>query len=276
MIAALIIVFREVFEAGLVVGIVLAVTQGVPRRAVWISGGVAAGVLGSCVMAAFAGVISQAFAGSGQELVNAAVLAVAVVMLTWHNVWMARHGRELAAEFRAAGEAVVSGSKSVAALAVVVCVAVLREGFEVVMFLYGVLATEGATGLEVLTGGIAGMLLGALVCAATYFGMLTIPQRYLFGVTSFMIALLAAGMAAQAIGFLEQANVVLALDRVAWDSSWLLSDSSILGRVLRTLIGYNDRPTVMQLTVYCATLAVMFSLMKLLAPPPRGRHPVTA
>ena len=276
MIAALIIVFREVFEAGLVIGIVLTVTQGVPRRAVWISSGVAAGVLGSCVMAAFAGVISQAFAGSGQELVNAAVLAVAVVMLTWHNVWMARHGRELAAEFRAAGEAVVSGSKSVAALAVVVCVAVLREGFEVVMFLYGVLATEGATGLEVLTGGIAGMLLGALVCAATYFGMLTIPQRYLFGVTSFMIALLAAGMAAQAIGFLEQANVVLALDRVAWDSSWLLSDSSILGRVLRTLIGYNDRPTVMQLTVYCATLAVMFSLMKLLAPPPRGRHPVTA
>lgn len=273
---ALIIVFREVFEAGLVIGIVLAVTQGVPRRGLWISGGVAAGVLGSCLMAAFASVISQAFAGSGQELVNATVLLIAVVMLTWHNVWMARHGRELAAEFRAAGEAVAAGSKSLVALAVVVCVAVLREGFEVVMFLYGVLATEGATGFEVFIGGVAGMFLGALVCAATYFGMLTIPQRYLFGVTSFMIAFLAAGMAAQAIGFLEQANVVLALDRVVWDSSWLLSDTSILGRVLRTLIGYNDRPTVMQLTVYCATLAVMFSLMKLLAPPPRGRHPVTA
>jgi high-affinity iron transporter len=273
---ALIIVFREVFEAGLIVGIVLAVTQGVPRRGLWITGGVIAGVLGSCLMAAFAGVISQAFAGSGQELVNATVLAIAVVMLTWHNVWMARHGRELAAEFRAAGEAVAAGSKSLVALAVVVCVAVLREGFEVVMFLYGVLATEGATGFEVFIGGVAGMLLGALVCAATYFGMLTIPQRYLFGVTSFMIAFLAAGMAAQAIGFLEQANVVLALDQVVWDSSWLLSDNSILGRVLRTLVGYNDRPTLMQLAVYCATLAVMFTLMRLLAPPPRGRHPVTA
>jgi high-affinity iron transporter len=273
---ALIIVFREVFEAGLIVGIVLAVTQGVPHRGLWITGGVAAGVLGSCVMAAFAGVISQAFAGAGQELVNATVLVIAVVMLTWHNVWMARHGRELAAQFRAAGEAVVAGSKSLVALAVVVCVAVLREGFEVVMFLYGVLATQGATGLEVFIGGVAGMLLGALVCAATYFGMLTIPQRYLFGVTSFMIAFLAAGMAAQAIGFLEQANVVLALDQVVWDSSWLLADNSILGRVLRTLVGYNDRPTLMQLMVYCATLAVMFTLMKLLAPPPRGRHPVTA
>ncbi len=226
-----------------------------PQRGAWISGGVAAGVLGSCLMAAFAGVISQAFAGSGQELVNATVLLIAVVMLTWHNVWMARHGRELAAEFRAAGEAVASGSKSLVALAVVVCVAVLREGFEVVMFLYGVLATEGATGVEVFVGGVAGLLLGALVCAATYFGMLNIPQRYLFGVTSFMIAFLAAGMAAQAIGFLEQANVVVALDQVVWDSSWLLPDVSILGRVLRTLIGYNDRPTVMQLAVYCATLA---------------------
>jgi high-affinity iron transporter len=274
-IAALIIVFREVFEAGLIVGIVLAVTKGVPHRALWVTGGVAAGVLGSCLMAVFAGVISQAFAGSGQELVNATVLSIAVVMLTWHNAWMARHGRELAAQFRAAGEAVASGSKSLVALAIVVCVAVLREGFEVVMFLYGVLATEGATGFDVFLGGVAGMLLGAVVCAATYFGIVTIPQRYLFSVTSFMIAFLAAGMAAQAIGFLEQANVVQALDQVVWDSSGLLSDNSILGRILHTLIGYNDRPTLMQLVVYCATLGVMFVLMKLLAPPPRQR-PVTA
>jgi high-affinity iron transporter len=270
-IAALIIVFREVFEAGLIVGIVLAVTKGVPHRALWITGGVAAGVLGSCLMAVFAGVISQAFAGSGQELVNATVLSIAVVMLTWHNAWMARHGRELAAQFRAAGEAVASGSKSLVALAIVVCIAVLREGFEVVMFLYGVLATEGATGFDVFLGGVAGMLLGAVICAATYFGIVTIPQRYLFSVTSFMIAFLAAGMAAQAIGFLEQANVVQALDQVVWDSSGLLSDNSILGRILHTLIGYNDRPTLMQLVVYCATLGVMFVLMKLLAPPPRQR-----
>ena len=165
MLAALIIVFREVFEAGLIVGIVLAVTGSVAHRFRWIGGGVLAGVVAACLVAAFAGALSQLFEGMGQELFNAAILGVAVVMLTWHNVWMARHGRELAAEFVAAGQAVAAGSKSLVALAVVVCVAVLREGVEVVMFLYGVLATEGATGFEVLTGGIAGMLLGALVCA---------------------------------------------------------------------------------------------------------------
>jgi high-affinity iron transporter len=270
--AALIIVFREVFEAGLIVGIVMAATRDIPQRGLWIAGGVAAGTLGSCVVALFAGALSQAFSGAGQELFNASVLSVAVVMLTWHNVWMARHGKELAATFWAAGEAVASGAKSLAALAIVVSLAVLREGFEVVMFLYGVLATDGATGLSVLAGGLAGLVAGGLVCFATYRGLLHIPSRYLFSVTGVMIAFLAAGMAAQAIVFLEQANLVTALDMTVWDTSWLLSDGSVLGRALRTLVGYTERPTGMQLAVYIAVLAIMFTLMKLLAPPQQNRR----
>ena len=111
MIAALIIVFREVFEAGLIIGIVLAVTRTVPHRNAWIGGGLVAGILAACVVAVFAGALSNLFAGMGQELFNATILSVAVVMLTWHNVWMARHGSELAGELRAAGQAVVEGSK---------------------------------------------------------------------------------------------------------------------------------------------------------------------
>jgi len=256
---ALIIVFREVFEAGLVIGIVLAVTQGVPRRGLWISGGVAAGVLGSCLMAAFAGVISQAFAGSGQELVNATVLLIAVVMLTWHNVWMARHGSELAGELRSAGQAVVEGSKSLLALAIVVGVAVLREGSEVVLFLYGVLAAGSDTSWSVALGGFAGLALGAVICMLTYFGLVRIPMRKLFTTTTVLIALLAAGMAAQAAAFLEKANWLTAMDNVVWDSGWILSDTSIPGRALHTLIGYTDQPTEMQLTVYLAILAVTFA-----------------
>jgi high-affinity iron transporter len=89
MLGALIIVFREVIEAGLVIGIVLAATRGIPRRGRWVSLGILLGVLGASVVAVFAGAISNAFAGSGQELLNATVLMIAVVSLTWHNVWMA-------------------------------------------------------------------------------------------------------------------------------------------------------------------------------------------
>ena len=269
MLAALIIVFREVFEAGLIVGIVLAVTHGVRGRGWWIGGGVVAGVAAACLVAVFAGALSAAFAGAGQELFNAAILGIAVVMLGWHNVWMARHGRALAAEMRAVGEAVAAGSKTLAGLAVVVGIAVLREGFEVVLFLYGVVvSSEAGSGPGIVAGGIAGLLLAAAVCALTYRGFLRIPSRYLFSVTSVLIAFLAAGMAAQAVAFLEQANAVTGLSQIVWDSSAILSDSTILGRALHTLIGYSDRPTAMQLTVYLAVLAGIFVLMRVLAPTP--------
>jgi high-affinity iron transporter len=273
--AALLIVFREVFEAGLIVGIVMAVTAGVPGRTLWIAGGVVAGVLGACLVALFTSGLSNLFGGSGQELFNAGILGFAVLMLTWHNVWMARHGRELVAELRAAGEAVVAGSKSLLALAIVVAIAVLREGSEVVLFLYGVAAAQGGASWSMVAGGFVGLILGSSVCLMTYLGLITIPTRYLFGVTSALIALLAAGMAAQAVAFLEQADIVTALDETVWDTSWILSDSSFLGRALHTLIGYVDQPTAMQLVVYLATLGTIVVLMKLFATPP-ARQPRAA
>jgi high-affinity iron transporter len=268
----LVIVFREVFEAGLIVGIVMAVTSGVPGRMRWIVGGIIAGVLGACIVALFTGGLSQLFHGSGQELFNACILGFAVLMLGWHNVWMARHGRELAAEMRAAGEAVVEGSKSLAALALVVTIAVLREGSEVVLFLYGVAAAQGGASWAMVAGGFVGLILGSSVCLLTYLGLITIPARYLFGVTSALIALLAAGMAAQAIAFLEQANILTTLDETVWNTSWILRDSSFLGRALHTLIGYVDQPTAMQVVVYAATLGTIIVLMKLFAAP-AVRHP---
>ncbi len=278
MLPSLVIVFREVFEAGLIVGIVMAVTSGVAGRGRWIAGGVAGGVLGACLVALFTGGLSQFFNGSGQEIFNASILGFAVLMLGWHNVWMARHGRELATEMRAAGEAVLAGSKSLAALALVVAIAVLREGSEVVLFLYGIAAAEGGASFGMLIGGVIGLVLGSLVCLLTYLGLVTIPTRYLFAVTSTLIALLAAGMAAQATAFLQQADILTAFDQTVWDTSWLLRDESWVGRALHTLIGYVDQPTGMQLIAYAATLIAITVLMRLFAVPPEQspRHARTA
>ena len=80
----------------------------------------------------------------------------------------------------------------------------------------------------------------------------------------------------QAIAFLEQADILTALDNTVWDTSWILSDSSLLGRALHTLIGYVDQPTAMQLVVYLATLAVMVVLMKLFSSPATRRPRVAA
>jgi len=262
MLATLIIVFRELIEAGLVVGIVLAATRGVPHRSLWVGYGIMGGVAGACLVAAFASSISAAMAGIGQEVLNAAILSIAVLMLGWHNVWMARHGRLIAQEMKEIGEAVIKGRRSLKALAVVVGIAVLREGSEIVLFLYGIALSGGDTMTTMVTGGLLGLVLGAGVSALTYFGLLRIPARYLFGVTSWLIALLAAGMASQAIAFLEQADVVTALPHVLWNTSSLLSDGSLAGKAMHTLIGYTDHPTGIQLVVYITTLAAIFILMK--------------
>jgi high-affinity iron transporter len=275
MLGAAIIVFREVIEAGLIVGIVLAATEGVLGRIKYVSGGIAAGLLGASLLAVFAGTLSSALEGMGQEVFSASILGVAVVMLAWHNIWMASHGRELAAELKAAGRAVATGRKTLLALAAVVGIAVLREGAEVVLFLYGNALANGDSNLSMLMGGLAGLGAGVALSALTYAGLVTIPSRYLFSVTSFLIAFLAAGMASQCVHFLEQADIVTALSTTLWDTSWLLPQDKIAGRILHTLVGYDDKPSIMQALVYLATLAAIFGAMRVFSPG-KPQSPVAA
>ncbi len=265
MLGAAIIVFREAIEAGLIVGIVLAVTKGLAGTRAVVGLGILAGFVGACLVAAFAGVLAEALAGIGQEVFNAGILIVAVCMLTWHNVWMARHGRELAGQVKKVGVEVRSGARPIYALGVVCAVAVMREGSEVALFLYGLAASAGTTGYEMLVGSGLGLALGCAVTAVTYLGLVTIPPRYLFGVTTVLITLLAAGLAGQAIVFLQQAGLVTALSDTAWDTSNILSDTSLFGRVLHTLIGYADQPSVLQVIVYFATLAGILFLSRMSA-----------
>jgi high-affinity iron transporter len=275
MLAAAIIVFREVIEAGLIVGIVLAATQGVSGRARYILGGIAAGVFGASLLALFAGTIENALEGTGQEVFNASILAFAVVMLAWHNIWMAQHGRELAAELKAAGRAVATGNKTLMALAAVVGVAVLREGAEVVLFLYGIVLANKDGAWSLFAGGLLGLCAGAAISAATYAGLVTIPSRYLFSVTSYMIAVLAAGMASQCVAQLQQADIVPVLSGTLWDTSWLLPADSIFGRVLHTLIGYDDKPSALQAVVYVGVLGAILLAMRIFAPA-RPKPSITA
>ncbi len=269
MLSSLIIVFREVIEAGLIVGIVLAATKGVLHRSYWVSAGIAAGVAGALVVAAFAGELGALFEGSGQELFNATVLLLAIAMLTWHNVWMAGHGREMAREMRAMGAAVTAGQRTLTALAVVVGVAVLREGSEVVLFLYGIAAQGGTTMSGLLTGGVLGLAAGAAISALMYYGLLAIPAHRLFAVTGWLITLLAAGMASQAALFLQNAGYLQFWMMPLWDTSWLLADGDIAGRMLHTLVGYTDQPDGLQLAAYVVTVAVITALMRTVHRPHR-------
>lgn len=266
MLATLIIVFREILEAGLIVGIVLATTRGVNNRVKWVSFGIIGGLIGASIIAAFASKIADAFAGVGQEIFNASILLFAVAMLAWHNVWMAKHGKQMAAEMRQLGQDVVNGKKSLMALATIVGVAILREGAEVVLFLHGVSASGDTNTQSMLLGGLLGIVSGVTISGLMYFSLLKIPTKYLFKVTGAMITLLAAGLAAKAMVFLQQAGIIESFYNTVWDSSAILSESSFLGKVLNILIGYVEQPNQLQVIAYIGTLVVIIGFMQITNP----------
>jgi high-affinity iron transporter len=266
MLATALLVFREVLEAALIVSVVYAAARGVPGRSRWIGSGVGAGVLGALLVAASAGVIASAVSGVGQEVFNASILFAAVIMIGWHVIWMAGHGRALAVQMKAVGSDVAVGRRPLTLLLVVVAVAVLREGSEAVLFVYAQAAN--GSGLPGLAGGVAvGILGGIAMGTGLYLGLLRIPMRHFFTVTNWLLLLVAAGMAGQAAHFLVQADLLPALGEGVWDTSPWLSDHSLLGQTLHALVGYDARPAGIQLAVYLATAVLLILGMKLWGKP---------
>jgi high-affinity iron transporter len=221
------------------------------------------GLLGSMVVAGFTDKISELASGMGQELFNALILITAVFMLAWHNIWMASHGKELAANARNVGKAIKDGAKECSILLTVVGFAVLREGSETVLFLYGIATSDQVEVFSLLLGGAIGVVAGVAVGYTLYKGLLRIPMRWFFSATSILVLLLAAGMASQAAGYLIQADLIPELVSPLWDTSEALPEKSVLGMLLHSLIGYDARPAGMQLVFYIVTLVCISVGMKL-------------
>jgi high-affinity iron transporter len=257
-----VIVFREILEAAIIIGIVAAATRDVPGRSRWIGAGLLLGLLGSALVASSISEISELANGVGQELFNALILGVAVLMLAWHNIWMASHGKELASNARAIGNAIRDGASESSVLLAVVGIAVLREGSETVLFLYGIATSNQVGASTLLLGGMIGTIAGVAVGYALYKGLLRIPMRWFFSATSILVLLLAAGMASQAARYLIQADLIPALITPLWNTSAALPEKSIPGMLLHSLVGYDARPAGMQLVFYVATLAAIGMGMK--------------
>jgi high-affinity iron transporter len=244
------IVFREVLEAALIISVIAAATKGVPARGRWLFGGALLGLVGSAAVAASMEEIARFADGVGQEIFNASILGVAVLMLAWHSIWMAGHGRALAADAQSVGSAIREGQSTLSVLLIVVAIAVLREGAETVLFLYGISVSGSSSFVEMMTGGGLGLAGGVLVGLTLYFGLLRIPVRWFFAATSALVLLLAAGMAAQVARFLVQADLIPSLKSPLWDVSHVLSNESTFGAVLHGLVGYDAHPTGIEVVAY--------------------------
>ena len=256
MLGTAIIIFREVLEAALIVGLILAATRGVAGRIRWISTGIGGGILGAVLLALLADRIAPLAEGMGQELLNASILFIAVIMLTWHLLWMSKHAAQISRDMKRIGGEVSSGDKEPVVLALIVGLAILREGSEAVIFLYG-LAVAGSSATDLFLGSSLGVLGGIAAGTVLYLGIARIPTGRLFQVSGWLILLLTAGMASQGASFLVQADLLPPLGYTLWDSSWLLSEQSLLGKVLHILVGYVDHPMGIQVLTYALTVGLI-------------------
>jgi len=261
MLSALIIVFREVLEMSIILGLLFAATKDVAGCKKWIISGATLGLLGAFLFALFMDEVESAMDGAGEFVFNAIVLGLASVLLAWTVVWMSKHGRNMSQRLKQAGTLVAEGELPMVSLLLVSLAAVMREGGEAVFFLFGAMQMEEDTN-AMLIGGLLGLLAGATLGIVLYQGLIRIPMKHVFSVMGALLILLAAGMASQAASNLVLVDMLPPIIDTLWDSSFILSDESLMGEILHVMVGYDSQPSGMQMMVFLLTLGVVTWLYK--------------
>lgn len=263
MIAVILIVFREVLEAGLIISVILAACKGYKISHLVIAG-ITSGVIFSGLLALFTNSIENALSGTGQEVFNSALLLTATLMLSWQIVWMSTKGKEMADASRNEVRNILSEGNKNYAIAVVVAIAVMREGSEVVLFMYSIIISTGTSVTAMFTGGIIGVVAGIVFTFLLYRGLILIPLKFIFLLSNIILTFIAAGLASQGIGILSSIGIIPAIKDTVWDSSWLLSDNSWQGGLARAIFGYTSTPSGVQIITWILVATLIISISSLL------------
>jgi high-affinity iron transporter len=216
-------------------------------------------------------VISSDLPQRQQEGLETVVGAIAVVMVTYMVLWMRRHSRDLKGDLEsAAGSALASGSDK--ALVVMAFLAVLREGFETVVFL---LATFHASGNGTLSwlGVVLGIALAVVLGWAIYKGGVHINLARFFRITGIVLVVIAAGLVMTAVHTANEAGWLTAGQTQALDLSWLVRPGTPLSSFVTGVLGIQPYPVWIEAIAYLAYLVPMLILMSW---PQRSRRPQPA
>ncbi|MBU6338365.1 MAG: FTR1 family protein [Rickettsiales bacterium] len=258
-----IVVFREILEVALIVGILVAATKNILNRSKWILSGVACGFLASLILAFFTDKISESLNGVGQEVFNGVILLSASIMISSTVLWMQKHAKSLSGELKKLGNAIREGNKPLYALLLVTFFSVLRESAEIVLFTYSSYIS-GVELSEIILGLLIGVVSGSLVGAALYFGIIKASGKYFFIVTTWILVFLASGITASGVGFFINAEILPSLGDQIWDTSMVISQTSFVGKILNIFLGYIDRPSGMQVLAYLTNLMILVIGLKLI------------
>jgi len=243
--SAVIIILREVLEAALVLSLLVSTTRLMALSYRGIIAGFLLGLAGAVTATLMIDIISESFDGVGQEVLNAALLGAIVVLLLVYAAGLDRRA--------ATGNGRMT-SLLLMVSCLVVAMAIMREGMEIIIFMYG-FSADLVEMLPVLVGGAIGAGIGISLGVLIYYSLINLPERLAIIVPLLLLALVASGMASQAVVYLMQGGLIESQLPV-WDTTGWIAETSVTGQLLYALLGYEATPTTAQLGVYGITLAV--------------------
>jgi len=261
MLAATIISLREMLEICLIISMVLAALSDIKyrKKVLLIGGGI--GVLFSVFLALALNIITNLFDGNGQEILNITILSASLICIALTILWVNKHGQHLYKNISAASKKLESEENNIWPMITIIALALGREGAELILFLNGVYAV-GTGVIDIFFGVMIGFAISIFIAYLLYIGLFKVPTRYFFRVINVMLILLAANMASQLANYLMAADIISSFSADLWNTSWLISDESIIGKIIYSILGYSSRPTQLQIIFYSFTIVIMFSLLR--------------
>ncbi len=258
--ATFVITLREGFEAALLLGIVYAYLDkiGRPDGRRFVTLGGVLGLLASVAMGVALLFLTGPLVDVGPDVVAAAVIFVAVALLTWHTWWMRRHAQAIKGDVQRR----IDGARASQRLWIVGLIAftgVFREGAETVLFLWGLVTQVSDAGWTSLAGGAAGLVAAGALGWAVFRGGRRISLPRFFAATTVLLMFLAAGLFSTGVGRLQGMGI-LPQASALWDTSAWLDDRGVIGGFLAGLIGYRATPSALEVAAYVVYLAVTLAM----------------
>jgi high-affinity iron transporter len=249
MLSALLIALREGLEATLIVGIVLGYLNHIGRRdrTPYAWAGVVAAALLSALIAIGMRVIGAELEKPVEQIFEGATMFLAVGVLTWMIFWMRYQARFIKTDLERKVQSAVTQGQNWGLFALTF-LAVFREGVETALFLAAnAFAADAANTLAGTVIGLAGaIVIGILI----YVYAVRLDVKLFFDVTSLFLIVFAAGLLAHGVHEFQEIGWLPILTSSAWDTRWLLDNQSVLGSILRSLVGYNAKPSLLEVASY--------------------------
>jgi len=252
------VVFRECLEIALLLGVIMAVTKELEKSKLYTLAGIMLGTVGAATFAFFARHISVSFGGMGDEIFNSCIILLTVALISWTIVWMQGYGLKIKKNLSDLTTKINSGNASYIMLVLLVASTILREGTEIIILVYSISSVETIDSNSYIHGLIIGALGGFTLGTVIYLGLIKFArQQIIFKISSILLMLIAGGFAAQAAGILTSCGFISSLSYQLWDSSWLISDRSVVGKFINVITGYIARPNGLQVMFYIGTIVLI-------------------